>query len=75
MSVMRRSLVIVHKARFLSAPDLAASFPAGDTAEHEFFLKDASLKEFVTSPDAARAFMTRLQERAFWTGMRREEME
>ena len=37
MSVMRRSLVIVHKASFFSAPDLAASFPAGGHWETRVF--------------------------------------
>ena len=32
-------------------------FPVGNAAEHVYFARDATLKDFVTSPGAARAFM------------------
>ena len=60
MSVFRRSLVIVHKARFVSQSELQTMFPEGDAASHGYFLRDPTLKAFVTSPRAAQAFMSML---------------
>lgn len=60
MSVFRRSLVIIHKARFVSKSDLNTLFPNGDGNAHGYFERDQTLKEFVTSKRAAHAFMSQI---------------
>ena len=57
-SVFRRSLVVTHKARFVSGDKLLAMFPQGGSEQKGFFRRDPSLKEFLTSGRAGRAFMT-----------------
>ena len=59
-SVFRRSLVILHKARFVSPQTMQAMFPKGDGAAHGYFLKDPSLRDFLASPRAGRALIAML---------------
>lgn len=59
-SVFRRSLVILHKARFVSPATMQAMFPQGDGAAHGYFVKDPSLRDFLASPRAGRALIAML---------------
>ena len=56
-SMFWRSWATVHKARLMSAEHLRISFPDGDSAEHGYFARDATLEDFVPFLGAARTFM------------------
>ena len=45
-SIFRRSLIIMHKARFLSADEFQRTFPDGGASEQGYFVKDNTLKSF-----------------------------
>ena len=56
-SIMRKSLVVVHKACFVPEADLMLKFPNGDAAAHGYVPKDPTLRDFLASPRAGRALL------------------
>jgi len=50
MSLFRRSLVIIHKARFVSKADLVSMFPDGDAHQKGYYVRDWTLKDSCPSP-------------------------
>ena len=60
-SIMRRSLVVELRGNFVAQDELATMFPDGDGEQTGFFVKDPSLRDFVTSDGAVGAFLRVLE--------------
>ena len=60
-SILRRSLVVELRGNFLTQGEIDALFPDGGAEEAGYFVKDPTLKEFLTSPGAVGAFLRMLE--------------
>ena len=60
-SIERRSLVVELRGEFLSENELQAAFPQGGAEAQGVFVKDPSLKAFLTSSGAVCAFLRLLE--------------
>ena len=60
-SIYKRSLVTELKAKFLCRQELLRRFPGGDNEVSGVFEADPSFKDFLNGPDAAAAFLRKLE--------------